>query len=348
MSAKSNRILVIDDEPKIVQVYLKILDEPPFEFRGLEELNLPKQEGGSPQREFVVATAAQGDEGVALVEDAAHRGEPFAVAFIDIRMPPGWDGLETAKRIREVDESIYIIFVSAYSDYSTDQISQEMGKNTLMMDKPFRADVLKQMARSCCASWAYERSLIETQEQLRRLSVQLSEQATHDGLTQIYNRHYLDLQIVSEMGRARRELQPLGVLMIDVDWFKVYNDQHGHLAGDEALKKIAAEVNMHPHRPADFVARYGGEEFCVVLPNTDMNGVARVAEQIRCSIECLRLAFAEGASMPSPWLTVSIGGVSKIPVAKDDDYLLIDLADRQLYRAKGAGKNRVVMEQEAQ
>jgi CheY-like chemotaxis protein len=74
MSAKSNRILVIDDEPKIVQVYLKILDEPPFEFRGLEELNLPKQEGGSPQREFVVATAAQGEEGVALVEDAAHRG----------------------------------------------------------------------------------------------------------------------------------------------------------------------------------------------------------------------------------------------------------------------------------
>lgn len=340
---KNNRILVVDDDPKVVRFYLDVLQPDSFNLSALEDF------GRSPVEdepdEFIISTAEQGSEGLKLVEEAVEQGQPFAMVFIDVRMPPGWDGLETAQRIREIDDSVYIVFISAYSDYSTDAIHQAMGKNTLMLDKPFRADIMKQMARSCCASWMREQHLIETREQLSRLSEQLAEQATHDGLTQIYNRHYLDIQIVTEMGRSRRENQPLGLLMVDVDWFKIYNDQHGHLVGDEALKQIAHTIDKQLHRPADFVARYGGEEFCVVLPNTDTPGVVQVAEQVRGAIETLQLPFVESSETATPWLTVSIGGVSRIPVSTDNDHLLIDQADKLLYQVKAEGKNRVQIEQ---
>lgn len=172
--------------------------------------------------------------------------------------------------------------------------------------------------------------LLELNQTLERLSMQ-------DGLTELANRRSFDLQLQSEMLRARREKTPLALLMIDLDHFKKFNDNYGHLAGDECLRRVATAIKTNLKRAGDLAARYGGEELAVILPATDFDGAWSIAEQLRQAI--LNLRIAHQANQPG-LVSVSIGVHALIPgEATTADYL-IEQTDRALYRAKEQGRNR--------
>jgi len=190
-----------------------------------------------------------------------------------------------------------------------------------------------------CAIVAF--SLYEFDRVFRRLFVaqrQVREQATKDPLTQLGNRRYFEERAKAALARVRRRTRPLSLLMIDIDNFKAINDHHGHPAGDDVLRALADRLSASM-RAGDVCGRLGGEEFAVVLPDEDRDGAAASAERLRAAVETLGVE-AESARERIGF-TVSIG-VSTLP---QDGYTLDELlrqADERLYRAKEAGRNKVV------
>ena len=178
-----------------------------------------------------------------------------------------------------------------------------------------------------------------TEEKLAQMA--LEKLATRDGLTGLANRRCFDDTLNAEWQRALRQRQPLSLLMVDVDNFKAYNDAHGHLGGDEFLKRIATAVASEM-RANDLVARYGGEEFAVILPNQSLKGAAIVAERIRRRVEQLRVPlYAAAGQAPTRHVTVSIGAATAIAGPDNDASQLVAIADAALYRAKHLGRNRI-------
>ncbi|MEI6438545.1 MAG: GGDEF domain-containing protein [Candidatus Omnitrophota bacterium] len=169
-----------------------------------------------------------------------------------------------------------------------------------------------------------------------RLYKDLEGMAIKDGLTQLYTRRYMTERFAEEFGRARLQGLALSLLMIDVDHFKKVNDQDGHLAGDMVLKEVG-RIILEQTREVDITGRYGGEEFCVILPDTDKAGALIVAERIRAAVQTRRIkAYDKELSV-----TVSIGISTAAEDAQQMEELL-DKADAAMYRAKKAGRNRVV------
>lgn len=191
-----------------------------------------------------------------------------------------------------------------------------------------------------------EGKLIAVVETLRDMSEQklaqmeLQKLAIKDGLTGIANRRFFDESLAKEWLRAKRERVPLSLLIADIDYFKRYNDTYGHQKGDECLAAVAAIFDTEAFRPADLAARYGGEEFAVILPNTGVDGAIEVAERIRNATAALNIFHAGSAIGPS--ITVSIGVAATIPSTGLAVETLVAAADRALYAAKHAGRNRVV------
>lgn len=171
----------------------------------------------------------------------------------------------------------------------------------------------------------------------KRAQVALERLATRDGLTGLANRRCFDDTIHAEWQRAQRHQQPLSLLMVDVDNFKQYNDNHGHQGGDLCLRKVAGAVASEM-RANDLVARYGGEEFAVVLPNESLKGAAIVAERIRQRVERLQLPRQRAHG---DCVTVSIGAATALPGEGTELGQLIHTADCALYRAKHLGRNRI-------
>ncbi|MVV51618.1 GGDEF domain-containing protein [Pseudomonas sp. PB120] len=169
---------------------------------------------------------------------------------------------------------------------------------------------------------------------------ELAQLAATDALTGVANRRMLDQTLRHEWFRAQRSGKPLSVLMIDADHFKAFNDQHGHQAGDDALRALAKVISDNVRRPADLVARYGGEEFSVILAETDSAGAQQIAEHIRLAVE--RLPFVAGVESP---ITVSIGISTWTRNSDISLEQLLFAADMALYQAKDGGRNRVVAAQ---
>jgi len=189
--------------------------------------------------------------------------------------------------------------------------------------------------------------LVAVVETLRDMTVQKEAQAelerlaTRDGLTSVANRRCFDQTLNTEWRRATRESRALSLLMIDVDYFKFYNDTYGHQGGDECLRRVAGAMSDVVKRSSDSVARYGGEEFAILLPATDPEGASLVAERIRAAIE--NLAMPHEKSEVADHVTVSIGVASAIVSSGGMPTQLVGVADAALYRAKHEGRNRVVM-----
>jgi diguanylate cyclase (GGDEF)-like protein/PAS domain S-box-containing protein len=175
------------------------------------------------------------------------------------------------------------------------------------------------------------------------LAVKLETLATEDGLTELANRRSFDERLAQEWGRACRERTPLGLLMIDLDRFKAYNDSYGHLAGDDCMRTVAAILKAEVHRTGDLAARYGGEEFSVLLPDTDAAGCARLGERIRHALRAQGLRHE--ANPPSGLVTASVGGAVCWPFLERDagPASLVETADRALYAAKAGGRDRLEM-----
>jgi diguanylate cyclase (GGDEF)-like protein len=160
-----------------------------------------------------------------------------------------------------------------------------------------------------------------------------------DGLTNLPNRRHFDDKMETEWRRALRARQPLAALMMDIDYFKGYNDHYGHGAGDECLKQVAAALAREPVRPGDLVARYGGEEFVAIFPATDLEGAQLAAERLRSRVESLALPHER--SQAGQHVTVSIGCASILPSPENSPDFLLKAADHMLYQAKAQGRNRV-------
>ena len=172
----------------------------------------------------------------------------------------------------------------------------------------------------------------------------LSNLAIHDGLTGIYNRRYFDETLAREWKRTMREKAPLSLIMLDIDYFKKYNDTYGHQAGDECLRQVATTISGALRRPADMAARYGGEEFVVVLPNFKLENSAKFGETIRAKIEALKMEHKQ--SDANPFITVSLGIASVVPSSISSYEELVGAADKALYSAKNKGRNRVCVAQD--
>lgn len=180
---------------------------------------------------------------------------------------------------------------------------------------------------------------IRTRE-LSVLNQRLAALSATDGLTGIANRRSFDEAMGEEWKRANRSQHPLALMMLDVDLFKQYNDHYGHQAGDDCLRTIAGLLAAHAKRPSDLAARYGGEEFAMVLPNTDAATAEQMAIEICRALMALALPHQES---PFQVVTISIGVAVCVPGRDADPESLIQLADEALYKAKQAGRNRVVL-----
>ena len=178
-----------------------------------------------------------------------------------------------------------------------------------------------------------------TEQKLAQMALQ--NLATRDGLTGIANRRSFDDSLQLEWLRAQREGHPLSLIMMDVDFFKRYNDHYGHQQGDECLRQVASTTAGATFRPADLVARYGGEEFAVIMPNTNEVGAQAVAERICARIQELKLPHAH--SDVADHVTVSIGTASMVPQSDRLCTELVSTADTALYAAKHSGRNRVAI-----
>ncbi len=171
------------------------------------------------------------------------------------------------------------------------------------------------------------------------LNDRLEQMAVTDGLTGLANRRQFNAVLDREWRRARRDLDQVSLLMIDIDRIKGYNDRLGHLAGDECLRRVAAAIAAGVRRPSDLAARYGGEEFAVILPDTNAAGALAVAERIRAAVAGLRLPYPGDGKIVS----VSIGVATLRPIGDDPEAVLIAASDEALYRAKDGGRDRVVV-----
>lgn len=260
--------------------------------------------------------------------------------LMDINMPI-MNGFEAASRIRAIEANEQwawtpILFLTASDTVENLVTAIEAGGDDFIAKTiPEAALHAKMKALSRIAAL---RQRLATANRL------LAEQASRDGLTGLCNRRHMDLRTDAAWAEAHRLGQPLGLLMIDVDNFKKYNDHYGHQSGDECLRAIAATLmavveaaNARNRRTDAFAARYGGEEFAVILPNTPATAVGELAEEILAAVRARRIPHAENAD----WgiVTTSIGG-AHAAVCNGPVSILFHQADTRLYRAKNNGRNR--------
>jgi diguanylate cyclase (GGDEF)-like protein/PAS domain S-box-containing protein len=182
-----------------------------------------------------------------------------------------------------------------------------------------------------------ERKLVE--QRLQEANELLQHLSTIDGLTGVSNRRTFDERLEMEWKRGLRNSTPLSLLMLDIDYFKAYNDTYGHQGGDGCLKQIASVIQKTLGRSTDLLCRYGGEEFCVILPETDETGAKIVGEKIRASIMALKIPHS--GSKILPWVTISIGAATMIPSIYTSYINLVSNADKAVYKAKFDGRNCV-------
>jgi two-component system chemotaxis family response regulator WspR len=262
---------------------------------------------------------------------------------------PGTDGLDLVRLFRSdpATSAIPIIVLSSKEDPVIKSEAFRAGANDYLVKLP---DEIELIARLRYHSRAYlnqrqreeaHRALRESQQQLMEANLALQRLTNVDGLTGLGNRRSFNDYIQSEWKRASRAQAALSILMIDVDYFKLYNDTYGHLAGDEVLKKIAHTISESFRRAMDFSARFGGEEFVVVLPLTHGPEVLQLAELLRRSVEALNIPHRMSSS--TEIVTVSVGGATAITCHEESFLPLLNSADKALYEAKKAGRNRVVI-----
>ncbi|HEY1239845.1 MAG TPA: diguanylate cyclase [Bryobacteraceae bacterium] len=275
---------------------------------------------------YEVIVAKDGDEALRVLEaDNAPR-----LAILDWMMP-GIDGVDVCRRVRAVGREpyIYILLLTARTD-SEDLVEGIDSGADDYLTKPFHAPELRARLRA-------GQRILELQEQLLAAREALRQEATHDSLTALLNRHAILGMLQIELERASRERLPISILMADLDNFKHINDSHGHLCGDAVLRESAARMKSSIRR-YDSLGRYGGEEFLFVLPGCNAEGGLAQAERLRLSVHGEPFQVAE----QSIQVTCSIGVASRSPgMAGTTDELIRD-ADMALYAAKANGRNRCV------
>jgi len=266
--------------------------------------------------------------------------------LMDVVMP-GTDGIQACREIKSKEhlKDIPLIIITSKTEEDTLKAAFDAGamdyvtKSTSKVVLVARVKSALLLKEERDQRKARERELMETARLLEKANQKLQEQSFLDGLTGIANRRRFDEYIKKEWARAVRNGSTISLIMADIDHFKSYNDNYGHLAGDDCLKKVARLLYQTLKRPADLVARYGGEEFVVLLPETDLEGAKLLAEKIRSNVEDAGLPHAYSEAHDR--VTVSLGVSSILPSPQRESSELVKNADEALYRAKEKGRNRV-------
>lgn len=275
----------------------------------------------------------------------AERIEP-TVILQDLVMP-GVDGLALVSQYRSTDKlrDLPIIVLSSKEDPKIKSQAFAAGANDYLVKLP---DAVELIARIRYHSRAYlalkqrdqaNHALRLSQQQLMESNLALQRMMKLDGLTGLSNRRHFDEHLDAEWKRARRERNELSLLIIDVDYFKHYNDSFGHVMGDEALRSVARVISQSCSRAGDLAARYGGEEFAIILPNTALDGARSLADGVRRAVQAL--AIGHVAPVAHSMLSVSIGVATMVPDLESNPVDLIQRADQGLYQAKAGGRNRI-------
>jgi len=248
--------------------------------------------------------------------------------LMDIVMPD-IDGFEVLEKLKQDEDTkhISVMFITALGSHNDETRGLRLGACDYI-HKPFHADIVK--------------ARVSTHLELAKQRRMLEELANLDALTAIPNRRQLERKLKIEWANSIRTHQSLAIAMIDVDFFKLYNDEYGHAAGDNVLRRIANILEVQLKRPRDLVYRYGGEEFCIILPETEEGGAQHILERCRKSVETLNIEHKKSAA--APVVTISIGACVCKPIKGDIVEKVLLQADEQLYKSKDNGRNQVYVQ----
>jgi diguanylate cyclase (GGDEF)-like protein len=310
------RVLVVDDEPSLRMVVGQVLV--------------------SEGHDVTVATSAE--EALALF-----RATPFPLVITDVVMGR-MSGLDLLREIKRLDPDSLVVIMTSQASLEVATTALREGAYDFLV-KPFEDLILI----SALAGRAMDKLLLQSRnrlltkqleayaEELERMTRSLKERADRDGLTELFNIRSFRQSLDAALANATQHDRGLAVILMDVDYFKNYNDAHGHLAGDELLKELA-KLLMELSGPSDVCARYGGEEFVVLVPGADREEAIACAEEIRKRVE--QQPFTGRETQPGGRITVSVG-VSCYPDDGREPEALIGRADYALYQAKRKGRNTV-------
>jgi diguanylate cyclase (GGDEF)-like protein len=346
----NRRILIIDDNAAIHQDFRKVLgiqaQHSAQAALDVLEANLFGADVVAAVRpNFDIDSAHQGQEGVAMVHQALIEGRPYAMAFVDMRMPPGWDGLKTIERLWATDPDVQVVICSAHTDYDWTEVVERLGHSDklLVLRKPAEPIEVLQCATALSRKWENDKlarghvlrleEVITTRTRgLEAANQQLRHLATHDALTGLPNRVLLDDRLQQAVAHADRDLRPFALLICDLDRFKLINDSLGHRAGDELLQEVARRLATVV-RTGDTVARFGGDEFVLIgtsIANAEeAEGLAsRVMDVLQAPV---RIAAIDIHISPSI-------GIAMYPDDGASMQALLAHADAAMYAAKQQGR----------
>lgn len=310
-NADAPAILLPGELPANHRAQLLVVDDQPINIRLIHKIFADDHE---------VFMAASGEQALAFC-----RRTPPDLILLDVVMPD-ISGLEVCRALKQAPDtaSIPVIFVTALNNPDEEAACWNAGAVDFIT-KPINAQTTRNRVRA-------HLMLKYQSDVLRRL-------AWIDGLTGVANRRQFDERMLREWKRCRRDGVPLAAAVIDIDYFKAFNDTYGHLAGDDCLRRVAQAAEAALQRPADFIARTGGEEFTCVLPDTDAAGAMQIAERIATRIRALQIPHLGSATGD---VTVSIGIAAAAGPMDHAVETLLHRADAALYAAKHHGRAQVV------
>lgn len=339
----NRRILIIDDTPSIHEDFRKILGADTD-----DELTLAGTEAAlfdTPQATrlvFQLDSAYQGQEALKLVKRAQAEGRPYAMAFTDMRMPPGWDGLETIERLWKVDPHLQIALCTAFSDYTWEAMAErlEFGDQLLVLKKPFDSLEIRQMASALTWKWQMAQdaamkvlSLEQTIEARVHELLKVSHLLQYDVLTELPNSTLLGDRLNQSLALSRRHDKQLAVMFLGLDRFKRINNALGHPTGDEMLKRVGQSL-VACVRASDSVFRYGSDEFVVILADIHHPQQTKgIAEKLLNAIRAPQHVAGHDLSV-----TASLG-ISIYPDDGFDAIALIKKAETAMRNVKESGPN---------
>ncbi|OLF53196.1 putative bifunctional diguanylate cyclase/phosphodiesterase [Pseudomonas chlororaphis] len=342
--APNRRILIIDDTPAIHRDFRKILTPEAFAEDPLSDTEARLFETPPQQRHqpFQLDSAYQGEEAVELVKRAQSEGRPYAMAFTDMRMPPGWDGLQTIEQLWKADPDLQIALCTAFSDYSWEAMAERIrfDDQLLILKKPFDSLEIRQMANALTWKWQLARdamskmrNLEQTIEERVQELLRVSKLLQYDALTDLPNSTLLGDRLSQYLTQARRHGLQVAVMFIGLDRFKRINNALGHPVGDEMLKHVA-QMLATTLRESDSVFRYGSDEFVAIL------GDIIHPQQTRGIAEKLLAAIHVPHTVAGHDLTITASlGISSYPEDGFDAITLIKKAETAMRNIKENGAN---------
>jgi diguanylate cyclase (GGDEF)-like protein len=340
----NRRILVIDDTPSIHADFNKILGSDAATETGLASSEAALF-GDTPevgQQAFELDSAYQGQEALAMVMAALAQNRPYAMAFVDMRMPPGWDGVETVERLWQVDPKLQIVLCTAYSDYSWEAMSErlELGDRLLILKKPFDAIEIRQMASALTVKWQMTKDAALQMGRLEKTSgeraievLRISRLLQYDTLTNLPNAMLLPDRLTVAMASSGRQRKQLAVVFLGLDRLKRINNAMGHTIGDALLRSIAERLLLTV-RESDSVFRYGTDIFVLLLADVihPQQSIA-LAEKLLAAVRMPQCIAGHELN-----ITAS-AGISIFPDDGEDAQTLIKKAEVAMHDAKEGGRD---------